>query len=215
MKSTAKKNTDHRGIVLTDRNMNWGPRPFRVFNIWLKEEILLKLIQDMTKEINSKRNVQITLKKIKGLIKEWNLGSNGNVNLRIEKMEVELAELEDRVGQGQEIDILKMELDELHLVRDSMLRQQARISWLKDGDRNTKIFHHSIQRRRSKNNIRKIMLQGESIVDPVKIKLAFLEHYKAQFSKRKIAKMFSVRNLMVPLVSQEDNEFLTREVTDQ
>lgn len=186
LKATVKKNSDHRGIILTERNMNWRLKPFRIFNIWLKEESLLRLIEDMIKKVNSKSNVQVTLKNIKGFIKEWNLGTYDNINMKIEKLESKLADLEDKAGQGPDIDIFKMELDELFLVRDSMLKQQARISWLREVDRNTNFFHHSIQRRMSKNNIRKILLQGEYVVDPVKIKQAFLQHYKAQFFKRKL-----------------------------
>lgn len=117
--------------------------------------------------------------------------------------------------QNQNIDILKMELEDLYLVRDSMLKQKARVSWLKEGDRNTKFFHHSIQRRRSRNNIKRIVHKGKSIVDLLEIKQAFLQHYKHQFSKRILAKMFSVKVLMNPLVTQEDNAYITREVSEQ
>lgn len=91
LKATVNKNSNHRGIVFSDGNMNWGPKPFRVFNTWLKEEGLLKLIEDKSKGGNSKGNIQVTLKKIKSLIKEWNLGSNGNIHLRIDKLEADLA----------------------------------------------------------------------------------------------------------------------------
>lgn len=149
------------------------------------------------------------------LLKEWNLGSNGNINLKIDKAEAKLAELEDIGNQTSEIEVLKFDLEELCMVRDSMLRQQARILWLQEGDRNTKFFHYAIQKRRSKNNISKISSHGESIVDPDKIKLAFFEHYKNQFSKRQLEKMFSINDLMIPLVTQEDNALLTREVSSQ
>lgn len=128
----------------------------------------MKLIDNKIKETSSKGNVQASLKRIKGIIKDWNLGINC------------------KATQDPDTEILRMELDELCLVRDSMLKQKVRISWLKDGDRNTKKFHHSIHRRRSRNNIRKIIHKGNSILDPVEIKQAFLQHYKAQFSKRKL-----------------------------
>lgn len=96
-----------------------------------------------------------------------------------------------------------------------MLKQKARISWLKEGDRNTKFFHQAIQRRRSRNNIRKLTYKGKSIIDPLEIRQAFHQHYKDQFSKRSLAKLFSVKELMNHLVTQEDNDFISREVTEQ
>lgn len=50
MKATARKNSDHRGIVLSKSSINWEPKPFRVFNFRLKEESLLKLIDNKINE---------------------------------------------------------------------------------------------------------------------------------------------------------------------
>lgn len=44
---------------------------------------------------------------------------------------------------------------------------------------------------------------------------AFFHHYKTEFSKRKIDKVFSVNKVLLPLISQENNISLTREITEQ
>lgn len=174
LKATIKRNSDHRGILLSDSGLNWGPRPFRIFNVWLKEHSLFPLIEKRINEGNWKGNVQAILKNIKEITREWNLGINENIHVRIENLESKIAELEDKELYDQDLDISKMELEELHLKKDSMLKQKARISWLKEEDRNTKFFHQAIQKRRSRNNIRKLSFEGKSITEPVEIKQVIL-----------------------------------------
>lgn len=56
-----------------------------------------------------------SIRKIKFTIKEWNSGINGNIHKKIEDLELKIADLEDKPNQGSELDIYKMELDELYL----------------------------------------------------------------------------------------------------
>lgn len=92
---------------------------------------------------------------------------------------MKLAELEDNSVKGRELDNCKLELEEQYLIRECIIRQQARITWLEEGDNNTKFFHQALQRRRSRNNIRKINYLGSSITELEEIKGAFFQHYKA------------------------------------
>lgn len=36
--ATPRKNSDHEDLLVHQPEINWGPEPFRVFNIWFKEE---------------------------------------------------------------------------------------------------------------------------------------------------------------------------------
>lgn len=53
-------------------------------------------------------------------------------------MEERVVELEDSESSRRELDIAKLELEELQLTRDSMLRQQPRVQWLRNGEGNTR-----------------------------------------------------------------------------
>lgn len=176
--ATARKNSDHRGILLVDSNTNWGAKPFRVFNVWLKEESLIKLVEDSCQEITLQGNTQTKIKRIKQVIKEWNSGTNGNVHKNIE-----ILELEDNSVRGAELENCKMELEEQYLLKDSILKKQAIILRLKEGDRNTKLFHQALQRRKSRNNIKEINVLNKTISKPVGIKGAFFQHYKINLLK--------------------------------
>lgn len=40
IKTLPRKNSDHKGILVSLSDFNWGPNPFGVFNIWLQEDSL-------------------------------------------------------------------------------------------------------------------------------------------------------------------------------
>lgn len=102
---------------------------------------------------------------IKQIVKCWNNSVNGNIYFRISALEERLSEADDLNHPHEEVAILKMELEELLLEKISMLRQKARISWLKEGDRNSKFFHQSILRRRAHNRIQELSWRGELLKD--------------------------------------------------
>ena len=60
---------------------------------------------------------------------------------------------------------LQVQLWEAAYAYESMLRQKARIKWLKEGDRNSTYFHRLINHRRRKNAIPGIFMDGVWIQD--------------------------------------------------
>lgn len=67
MKATGRKKSDHNGLMMQLENLNWGPKPFRVFNCWLEENSLRdSLLKDLEGGAKlGESNIQIVLKKIK------------------------------------------------------------------------------------------------------------------------------------------------------
>lgn len=82
-------------------------------------------------------DVQSVLRKTaRNIIRSWNNEVNGNIFKKIELIESRIAEREDLSTPGSELIIAKEELDELLLIKDSMIKQQSRIGWLQKGDKN-------------------------------------------------------------------------------
>ena len=108
------------------------------------------------------------LKALKEDIKFWNKNSFGDV--RVKKLELmqELQGLENSENQGgltaadriHRSDLQKELEETLHLDEISW-RQKLRIKWLKEGDKNTKFFHHIGNSNRRKNFIEHMNQGGE------------------------------------------------------
>ena len=56
---------------------------------------------------------------------------------------------------------LSIQLEQIQNSEESMWAQRAKIKFLKEGSRNTKIFHHTGNRNRSKNHISLLEINGE------------------------------------------------------
>ncbi|GKA81261.1 RNA-directed DNA polymerase, eukaryota [Tanacetum coccineum] len=62
------------------------------------------------------------------------------------------------------------------------MAQKAKIRWAIEGDENSKYFHGIINKKRSQLAIRGVLVDGEWIEDPFKVKNEFLHHFSNRFS---------------------------------
>lgn len=108
----------------------------------------------------------------------------------------------------RELDLAKNELEEMLLIRDNMWKQQPEVFWLKEGDRNTKNFHQALQRRRTRNSIFKLSVQGMTYLKPNPIKSAIFNHFKSQFFRRDFDKILDAKGVLTIKIINEDNSFL-------
>lgn len=132
-KGVIKENSDHRAILLYQNKENLDPKSFRVFNVWLKEESLKKRLKADSFNLSlQSSNVQKLLRSYKEVIRRWNKKSNGNIFKKIEEAERKLAELEDSPNNNEELAIAKMQLEELNLTKDNILKQLPRMLRLID-----------------------------------------------------------------------------------
>lgn len=84
LKALPRKNSNHEKLLVFLSDFNWGPKPFKIYNVWFKEESLKQSLESFQSAGIHFPDVQSKLRKIKQLIKEWNINSFGNINKRIE-----------------------------------------------------------------------------------------------------------------------------------
>ncbi|KAH1047052.1 hypothetical protein J1N35_037836 [Gossypium stocksii] len=89
--------SDHIPILLADVEIDWGPRPFKFINGWLRNKECTGLIEEKWSNMGSV-NGQLTrkLSKLKGVLKNWN-ENNRNI------MKNRIVECEDRIKTLDEI----------------------------------------------------------------------------------------------------------------
>ena len=95
------------------------------------------------------------------------------------------AGINDRILTPAEAEIKKSLQEQLWNAAnayESMLRQKAKVKWLKEGDRNSAYFHKLINYRRRHNGIQGLIIDGVWVHDPNSIKSAALTHFKDRFA---------------------------------
>ncbi|GKB63319.1 hypothetical protein Tco_0919505 [Tanacetum coccineum] len=186
--------SDHCPIVIKDVDSNFGPRPFRVFNIWLEKPDIGQVVEGAwNKEVKSKRpdrRFRDKLKNVKEEFRKWSKERFGASKEKIEVLKKEAMrwELEAENRSLNEIERaqwlgarkLWMEKENEH---SSMLLQKARVRWDVESDENSRFFHSYVKRRNSKSNIRGLMVNGLWCEDPNTIKMEIARHYKSLFTE--------------------------------
>ena len=97
--------SDHCPILLRAKITDWGPKPFRVFDCWLKE----KSFEQMVKQCWSNTQptgwggfaLKVKIKKLKEAMKVWNREQFGDSLNRVQRIEDNLNKLEDASSSRQ------------------------------------------------------------------------------------------------------------------
>ncbi|XP_071726742.1 uncharacterized protein [Rutidosis leptorrhynchoides] len=143
---------DHCPILLKDSNIDFGPKPIRIFDNWFntkESEIKIKEAwYENPSTIHADCNVRDKLKKVKSILK----ATDREAWFKKDK---------------EKADILK---------------QKARLKWAIEVDENSKFFHSQIKRRQSKNNIRGININGIWHESPSIIKDEAFKFFRNRFN---------------------------------
>ncbi|KAH1215344.1 putative ribonuclease H protein [Glycine max] len=187
--------SDHCPILLRSTTVDWGPRPFKVMDWWLQDKEFQKMVSHRWTNYHPSGwggyALKLKLKFIKGCIRQWSL-QNGAINVsKIQDLKKKLNDLEagsnTAILSQAEVELKKSLQEQLWsaaLAYESMLRQKSRIKWIREGDRNTAYFHRVINHRRRINAIQGLLIAGEWVQEPIRVKNAVLNHFKLRFSEQ-------------------------------
>ncbi|KAI9166096.1 hypothetical protein LWI28_026195 [Acer negundo] len=104
------------------------------------------------------------------------------------------------------------ELDLLLRRHECFYRDQSRVWWLRDGDRNTSFFHGSIKRRQYRNTILTLLINGVLSEDRPTIRDHIISYYSGLFSSdvSRVGSDLSIVDDVIPsLVTIAEITFLT------
>ncbi|KAJ9558860.1 LOW QUALITY PROTEIN: hypothetical protein OSB04_013474 [Centaurea solstitialis] len=189
-----RKGSDHLPLFLSEDLKDFGPKPFKFFNVWLKEESLERVVKEAwNNEIRSSdpdRILRDKLKQVKVKIKSWSIAHFGLLDEKIVEARNECTRLEEKAEFGGWNDCERerwlesrkgwLELEEK---KNGLLRQKAKLKWLLEGDDNTKFFHATIKNREKKNALRGLEINGEWVEDPEKVKTHVFNYFKNKFAR--------------------------------
>lgn len=135
-------------------------------------------------------------------------------NKHISILEEEQSMLDKGMGSIYDKWNIVGELKKSYEIRDSKLRQKARLKWDFEGNMNTKFFHRYIQYKRKKNSIYGIWNEGQWVSDPVAVKETFFTHFKNLFGKKDMyGNIFKLNSLQPNDLSSSDITMLVASFT--
>ena len=145
----------------------------------------------------------------------WNKKCFGLVHNRISEIEHKIKKLQEDCEPSQENLELKatlnLELNEQLEREELKWKQKSCELWLKEGDRNSKIFHLSTLVRRRRNQIAEIQLEdGQWIHEHKDIEDYFTRHFLEVFQSDSPLIPQELEGLMPPCISLEENIKLVR-----
>ncbi|GJQ93572.1 RNA-directed DNA polymerase, eukaryota [Tanacetum coccineum] len=186
--------SDHRPIILREAVVDYGPSPFHVYHSLFDKDGFEKLVDDSWKNFNSKDSCKITLSRrkfhsLKASIKEWCKEDNQRTNEHRFSIQSRISDIDkmfdNRISNEDllnEWTSLRKDLHDINMRHSLDLAQKAKIRWSIEGDENSKFFHGIINKKRSHLAIRGVLVEGDWIDDPVKVKNEFLNHFSNCFS---------------------------------
>ncbi|XP_043694346.1 uncharacterized protein LOC122645065 [Telopea speciosissima] len=159
--------SDHSPMVVTsDVPFRRRGKQFYFYNHWVDHVDFFPLVQDVWSQPNGSSPLFSFLIKLKALwsrLKHWSRGAFHGLDDQVHGLNCEIDSLQSQISanpfdpllQQREVDSL-CRLRHLLSVRESELKQRARVRWLQQGDNNTSFFHRSLRSRRSHNQITSI-----------------------------------------------------------
>ena len=214
--------SDHHPIFLSCSNSVTTPnRPFRFREMWVHHDCFIPLVKEVWSINISGPPSFVLCQKLKNLrsrLKVWNWQVFGNLNLKIQTATDRVTRIQRSFDDGVTTDLLNeeidasSELDNLLFQREVLLREQSRVKWLKEGDRNSAFFHSVLKRRKKATTLRFLKI-GENLVDNEdEISDHILGYYKELFSEKVDYPVdYSIVEDIIPsLVTSQDNSELIR-----
>uniref|UniRef100_A0A803QAN8 Reverse transcriptase domain-containing protein n=1 Tax=Cannabis sativa TaxID=3483 RepID=A0A803QAN8_CANSA len=220
---------DHSpGILSLFPKWKCGKKPFKYFRMWKSHpEYDGRVTAVWKQQINGTSMYQIVqrLKILKNVFQEINQKGFSDLLAALTQAKLSLDEAQNKLHA----DPLNEELQSQELVArnsfilaqqhySSFLQQKAKVSWLKDEDSNTALFHASIKQRHRQNQVFSIENEsGVRVFEPEHVTEAFLSYYKSLLGTKMASRKTVYKKILNrgPKVTPEQAKLLTSPVTKE
>ncbi|KAJ0693696.1 putative Endonuclease/exonuclease/phosphatase superfamily [Helianthus annuus] len=182
--------SDHRPIVLSTVQSDFGHIPFRFFNSWFEFPGFLDYVLQRSNMFHfsgpADLALAIKLRWLKNNIKAW---------LKVEKVRREGAYYgkKSRLAAIESVAEVRVLLEEELLeraecrnfmaefdrVKQMDLQQKSRSKWVVDGDENSAYFHHIVNSNISTNRLNGLMINGVWVTNPLSIKESLYDFFSS------------------------------------
>ena len=165
----AVQNSDHCPLLLTiptPQAITKKKKLFRFEAMWVKDEQCRGVIEQAWRKTVERGSLMFKvvekLKCCRASLILWSKERFGSIAASIKAKRLLLQNLINTTPSGHSDRIMEVqaELNELLLKEEIYWKQRSRVSWMRDGDKNTKFFHAHCSQRRQTNFIRGLRDSG-------------------------------------------------------
>ncbi|XP_057740405.1 uncharacterized protein LOC130957577 [Arachis stenosperma] len=205
--------SDHCPIIVEDRRMKGGPRPFRSLDAWFTHDGFLRMVKEEWRGLGE---LQFTdkLKALTGLLRSWHKNNFGDMNNKILKLEEEIKKVDDMASAGVYDAIMEARRKALvtccerwYVRKEIHWKQMSRSQQAKEMDRNTRYFHNIASSRRRNNRIDNLVVNGRLIRNQARIKVAIRDFYKDLYHQES-SPLLGFKDGMVRRIDEEESRSL-------
>lgn len=159
------------------------------------------------------------LRHVSAHMQYWGQVEFGSIRKRIKELKVQLHDAKQRpLGTGflEEIRDIEGELKDIFEKEEIMFKQRSRVSWLKEGDQNTKYFQNCASHRKRKNTVRGLLRpDGTKCQSDEGMREMAKGFYQNLFASEGAHIYNGVLELIHSMVSDEMNHALTKPFSEE
>ena len=187
--------------------------------MWEREHALPEVISNAWQDCGPKSDlgeVNAALKKVMDVLQTWGGRKFGNVTRELARLRKKLENLRRDNAPACDIREAMDAMNEL-LYREEMLwLQRSRISWLKEGDRNTKFFHRKAVWRARKNRITALKDQDGVVQHaPTEMEHMATSYFQSVYTRDPTILPTPVVNLFEEVITDDLNENLCKQFSEE
>ena len=219
----SKDVSDHCHLLLKVGGWDWGLKPFRFNNVWLKNTNFKKLVEEwwMRTSVSGWMGFVLKekLKMLKSHLKEWNKGEYEGMEERIGKSMEDIAALDEKGEEGalngEELLTRKSlfgDLWRLLRAKNAMMMQRSCLRWLKEGDANSKYLHKCVKVRSSRNTINTLNLKEEWVETPNEVRRTMVAYFTNHVSSSSWERL-KLDGVPFDTLSEGENSYLVAPFT--
>ncbi|XP_075100498.1 uncharacterized protein LOC142176491 [Nicotiana tabacum] len=222
----SKTGSDHSPMYLKcDIDTPPIKNPFKFLNFWVEHETFKDVVKEnWTADFSANPYILFNhkLKKLKKALSLWSTATFGDIFQKIASMEevvmVHEAEFEaNPTGKNRErLQKVQAELINCLALEKKYWQQKAGMTWFKEGDRNTKLFHAQVRGRRKRLQLNRIQNSGGTwIEEEQEIAEEAIKFYEEQFTKGATPSLFDIVEHVPILINTKQNAELIKQPTKE
>ena len=150
--------SDHAPLLLktgVNDSFRRGSKLFKFEALWLSKEECKNVVEAAWVE-SVGEGLTLRLERVSQHLSTWATHTFGNLKKRKKEAFSRLSNLQQQMPDAAILDqcrVVSRDLDEIHRLEESYWHARARTNEIRDGDKNTKYFHHKASQRKRRNTI--------------------------------------------------------------